>query len=110
MAARIAGESPAFRGKPLNCKKDCDHFLIQLYEKVGEKRRFCETCDTGGREEGASQTPHREVDGSGGEKLENKRKKETKHNFPRKDTSPELVRHSELQTCVYQVTLPTSQD
>jgi hypothetical protein len=110
LAARIAGEPPAFRGKPLICKKDTAHSLIQLYEKVGEKRCVCETCETGGGQEGAAQTPRREVDGAGGEKLENKRKKETKHNFPRKDTSPALMCDSELQTCVSRVTLPTSQN
>ena len=61
---------------------------------------FCEACDTGEGEEGAAQTPRREIGGAGGEKLENKRKKETKHNFPRKDTSPALMCDSNY-TLVY---------
>jgi len=46
-------------------------------EKVGEKRRFREACDAGG--EGAGQGLRGEGGGSGGEKLENKAKKEARH-------------------------------
>ena len=47
-------------------------------EKVGEKRRFRNACDAGGSEE-AGQGLRGEGGGAGGEKLEKKRKKDTKH-------------------------------
>ena len=46
-------------------------------EKVGEKRRSRDACDAGG--EGPGQGLRGEGGGAGGEKLENKRKKEAKH-------------------------------
>jgi hypothetical protein len=46
-------------------------------EKVGEKRRFRDACNAGG--EGRGQGLLGEGGGSGGEKLETKKKKETKH-------------------------------
>jgi hypothetical protein len=46
-------------------------------EKVGEKRRFRDACDAWG--EGTGQGLRGEGGGAGGEKLENKKKKETKH-------------------------------
>ena len=68
-------------------------------EKVGEKRRSREACDTGGGEKRAraaqgprgegqesrgSKTRGRKKGGAGGEKLENKRKKETNHTQDRR--------------------------
>ena len=47
-------------------------------EKVGEKRCFRDTCDTGAVE-GATKGRHGEEGGAGGEKLSNKRTKEAKH-------------------------------
>jgi hypothetical protein len=47
------------------------------HEKVGEKRRCREACDAGG--EGAGQGLRGEGGGAGGEKLENKTKKEARH-------------------------------
>ncbi len=47
-------------------------------EKVGEKRRYRNACDAGGGE-AAGQVLHGERGGTGGEKLEKKRKKEAKH-------------------------------
>ena len=46
-------------------------------ERVGEKRRFRDACDAGGQ--GTGQGLRGEGGGAGGEKLENKRKKEAKH-------------------------------
>jgi hypothetical protein len=46
-------------------------------EKVGEKRRFRDACDAGG--EGTGQGLRGEEGGAGGEKVDNKRKKEAKH-------------------------------
>jgi hypothetical protein len=50
-------------------------------EKVGEKRRFLDACGTGGCEAVSAQGPRGEGGGAGGEKLWNKRKKETMHNL-----------------------------
>ncbi len=49
-------------------------------EKVGEKRRFREACDTGACETVSAQGPRGGGGGAGGEKLSNKAKKEAKHN------------------------------
>jgi hypothetical protein len=46
--------------------------------KVGEKPRFCDACGTGWGEV-AEKGPHGEGGGAGGEKLKDKRQKETKH-------------------------------
>ncbi len=46
-------------------------------EKVGKKRRFRDACDAGG--EGTGQGLRGEGGGAGDEKLENKRKKESKY-------------------------------
>ena len=46
--------------------------------KVGEKRRFRNACDTGWGEE-ADEGPHGEGGGTEGEKLKDKRQKETRH-------------------------------
>ena len=48
-------------------------------ERVGEKRGFGDACDTGGGGSVSAQGPHGEGGGTGGEKLENKRKKEDNH-------------------------------
>jgi hypothetical protein len=48
-------------------------------EKVGEKRRFRDACDAGGEGIGLGQGLCGEGGGTGGEKIENKRKKEDKH-------------------------------
>ena len=49
-------------------------------ERVGEKRWFRDACDAGGSgNEGTGQGLRGEGGGTGGEKLENKRKKEAKH-------------------------------
>jgi hypothetical protein len=72
--------------KPVKALSEAGALSTQLYgrgghgtEKVDEKRRSRQACDTGGVEEGAAQGPRGEIGGAGGEKLENKRKKETKH-------------------------------
>jgi hypothetical protein len=66
-------------------------------EKVGEKRRSRDACDAGG--EGTGQGLRGEGGGAGGEKLENKRKKEAKHTqgsfLPALSTKTRLLR-----TCI----------
>ncbi len=50
----------------------------EVGDKVGDKRRFGDACDTGWGE-AAEEGPHGEGGGEGGEKLKDKRQKETKH-------------------------------
>jgi hypothetical protein len=60
------------------CSSQIEGSVGRGNEKVGEKRRFRDACDAGG--EGTRQGLREEGCGAGSEKLDNKRKKEAKHN------------------------------
>jgi hypothetical protein len=64
-------------------------------EKVGEKRRSRDACDAGG--EGPGQGLRGKGGGTGGEKLENKRKKDVKHkqgSFEDKDKEEDVEKRN----------------
>jgi hypothetical protein len=63
--------------KPGPCFTHLEVSVGRRNEKVGEKRRSRDACDAGG--EGTGQGLREVGGGAGGEKLENKRKKEAKH-------------------------------
>ena len=59
------------------CFTQLEDSVGNVNQTGGEKRRFRDACDAGG--EGTGQALRGEGGGAGGEKLENKRKKEAKH-------------------------------
>jgi len=59
------------------CSTQLEGSVERVNEKVGEKRRFRDACDA--RSEETGQGLRGEGGGAGGEKLDNKRKKEAEH-------------------------------